>query len=154
MDYDALAAELADDPAGLGYSEMDDSAAAAAMTVESQAVTRGVPMTDVLRWAVSSGALLAVQTAAAGQGAGTNATARTLATGALMMINLGAGTDLGIDDPEVAGMLTAMVQTGVLTAGQRDALVVRGARLVSRAGVLGLGGVTPGDVERARGGKW
>lgn len=154
MDYHALAAELAADPAKLGYAAMDDTAVADALNAPTQTVTRGVPMTDVLRWAVSSGALLAVQTAAAGQGAGTNATARTLATGALMMINLGAGTDLGIDDSEVAGMLTAMVQTGVITGAQRDALVARGTRHVSRADVLGLGDVTPGDVQRARGGVW
>lgn len=154
MDYLTLAAELADDPVGIGYVGMNDTEAAAAINAPTQTVTRGVPMTDVLRWAVSSGALLAVQTAAAGGGAGANSTARTLATGALMMINLGAGTDLGIDDSEVAGMLTAMVQTGVLTSGQRDALVARGTRQVSRADVLGLGNVTPGDVQRARGGVW
>lgn len=154
MDYVALAAELTDDPAGIGYAGMDDTGAAAAINAPSQTVTRGVPMTDVLRWAVSSGALLAVQTAAAGQGAGTDATARTLATGALMMIQLGAGTELGIDDPEVAGMLSAMVAKGVISGAQRDALLTRGVQHVSRADVLGLGYVAPGDVGLARGGRW
>lgn len=154
MDYAALADELADDPAKVGYGGMSDAEAAGAINAPSQTVVRGVPMTDVLRWAVSSGALLAVQSAAAGQGAGTDPVARTLATGALMMINLGTGTDLGIDDAEVAGMLTAMVAKGVLTSGQRDALLARGAHEVSRADVLDLGDVSPGDVGLARGGRW
>jgi hypothetical protein len=148
MSYDVLIPELRDDPLSLGYSAMDDSEAAAAMTAPNYTAFSPVSTRNVLRWSARHDSIHALE-----QGASTGPKdVRKLCKAALMMFANPHVPDFDITDPELQGMLASLVAAAVFAQEEADDLVALGTELASRAAVLGLrdAWVTNGRVAEAR----
>ena len=151
MDYRALADEIEADPLGRGYAGMTDAEVADSLSTGDIMAQRDIPLPTVYLWGVATSGLSDVRAAAESHA---SAAVRGLCAAALGMLALPSATVLSVTNPEVSGMLGALVATGVLTADKRDNLLARGQSLISRADQLGLGVVAPSDVTMARGGRW
>lgn len=131
MNRAALAAELAGDPAGLGYAPAlaagDHGAVAGLLNARTRAGKRAVEAKAIRRWMILNGVWAAVRAKAR---AG-DATAETVIDA------LDAFADFDFADPAVLGAATAMldglVAGGVLSVAQKAAVLALGDGLVSRA---------------------
>ena len=138
MDYNKLAVELNTDPAGLGYAGLNNAQAAAKLNATDTGRTRSrtrVEVTEIFN-CIDDGAWP------------TTAILQDKLRGLLSMPYVDAS------NTNTRGILGAIFPNSGATAGTRARLLALATEPVSRAAELGLGLVTPGDVEVARGGQW
>lgn len=149
----ALAAELADDPLGVGYQDLSDAEAADALNAPSRPGRKPVPAGDVRRYVLLHGLWPGLQALAADPAA--TPVQRGTAVTILQTLAPNSFDTIHMDDDAVhvavGQMLQTMVDAGVMTAGHRAAMLALGDATVSRAGELGAGPVHHLDVARARG---
>lgn len=153
-DLAKVKAEIASDPASIGYSGMSDTDAAAAMMATTQTKTLPIPSTELLAWAagISEGETTPrwdkIEDAVANP-PNASLQIRAIARAALKMIDRD-NTFLDISLPDRAAMVGALVQTDVLSAADYAALLLLANRPASRAELIGAGVVGRRDVAMAR----
>ena len=146
MNYSILVSEISDDPSNRGYAGMSDAEVAVSLNTADRIIQRPVPIKQILRWSAAVDGIYRLREASS---TGPK-DKRRLADAALQLLNHPHIDELDVTDPEIAGMLEALVSFGVFTAAERDALIDRGKVTISRAEELGLGQVKVGYVQRAR----
>jgi hypothetical protein len=150
VDYSKLRAEIAEDPAGLGYAAWaaggSDNAIAEVLNAPRYDALGKVGITPMLIWIAKYGIMARLRAAAEGD----NAQIASIAEVAALLVqnpNIDA-IDFGL--PDVQAMLGALAQAGVIPAeAYQEVLTIARVR-VSRADLLGLGTVSADDVSRAR----
>lgn len=151
MDLNALAAEIADDPLGVGYASMPDSAVAESLNTPSRPGNKDVPASDVRRYVLLNGLWPKIQTLAVSS---PNPVYQGTAITILQTLAPNSFDVIRMTDPAVAGavaqMLTTMVDAGAMSTANRDAMVALGDAQISRAEELGLGTVHHLDVAAAK----
>lgn len=138
MDYGTLAAELTNDPVGLGYAGLTNAQAAAKLNATNTGRTRNrarVEVTEVFN-CIDDGAWPAT------------AILQDKLRGVLSMPYVDAS------NTNTRGILGAIFPNSGATAATRTRLLALGTEAISRATELGLGYVSEGDVALARGGTW
>ena len=145
--------ELANDPLGIGYAGMEDSAVADAINTPTRPGKQVVPASEVRRYVLLNGLWPRIQSVASGS---SNPVHQGTAITILQTLAPNSFDEIRMNDPDiaaaVAGMLTTMVEAGAMTAENRDAMVAMGDTTVSRAAELGLSLVHHLDVAEARNG--
>lgn len=151
MDLNALAAEIADDPLGIGYASMPDSAVAQSLNTPSRPGKKVVPASDVRRYVLLHGIWPKIQSLAASSA---NPVYQGTAITILQTLAPNSFDDIRMSDPEVSAavtqMLTTMVNAGAMSETNRDEMVALGNAQISRAEELGLGNVHHLDVAAAK----
>lgn len=153
MDIDALVAELRDDPLQRGYAEMSALEAAASLSAVNRSRRRLVPNWEIKRAVIEMGRWGVIVLAA--QGAGEPAPPYEVRA---LAINVGDWIDdrtgqiqhTDMDRPSAQAMLTALVQSTLLSQEQADSLAALADETVSRATELGLPLVEEKHVRDAR----
>lgn len=151
MDLNALAAEIADDPLGVGYATMPDSAVAQSLNTPSRSGKREVPASEVRRYVLLHGLWPKIQSLATSS---SNPVHQGTAITILQTLAPNSFDVIRMNDPVVAGavtqMLTTMVDAGAMSETNRDEMVALGDAQISRAEELGLGTVHHLDVAAAK----
>lgn len=140
-----LKQEILDDPLSRGYDAMSDEATA--MDLNSTYRTRMVALNtrQLLEWGASARRLKNISD---GQGhADPNVANLCMAATALIGRE---DASLDLRRSEHVGMIDFLVGTGVLVAGDKDALTEMATQEISRAAELGLRRVKTGHVEAAK----
>lgn len=145
MNYEALKAELRDDPAGVGYAEMTDQQAADAINANSQAARKLVPLWQIKKRLVETGSLLSIQAAAA-----VESPIQAAAKLTLEYIDDRRFENLDMDLASTKAMVGALVAGGVVSADLAAELDGMASTTTSRAAILGLGAVGDGHILSAR----
>jgi hypothetical protein len=151
VNLEALAAELADDPLGVGYESMPDSAVAESLNVPSRPGKQVVPASEVRRYVLLNGLWPRIQAVASSSA---NPVHQGTAITILQTLAPNSFDSFRMNDPAVSGavaqMLATMVEAGAMSADNRDAMVALGDAQISRAQELGLGTVHHLDVAAAK----
>lgn len=146
---EALADELAQDPAGLGYADagLDERLALLNAANDPERFrTRPLTSAELLAWAAGNGRFVKLETAAGNAALGGEL--QSIAKAAHMLIQRDSTTlDLNLTDRQQ--MLGALVQAGVIGADDAAALAALARVPVGRAESLWGRPVTREDVERA-----
>lgn len=146
MNYDLLTAELTSDPAGIGYADMSDADAAAAIMASTQPARQ---LAD--RWRVKEAIYLAGRwPALVDLQASENADLATLARTAIAYLSDPDFERINLDYPMVETMLDMLMAVGLLTPELRAQIHAMGDTTTSRAAILGLPKMEPGHVASAR----
>lgn len=136
MDLQKLKQEITDDPLGRGYANLSPYEIAESLNAVNRTRQEPVPVVEMLIWAAQTRAIPRFRALAAGgpplDGMGEVA----------LVIFTTLGIPLGLDYPEVAGLLAVLVGAGAFTQEEVDALAARSQFPVSRAEELGLEPVT------------
>ena len=145
MNYRALAVELLESQ----YAEMSDAAAAAALNAETIHVRQRVAIADLQARAMETGVYTALRMAVA-----SSQTPDDLRAVCQTVLDLAGArfADVDLDNAASVQMFGALQQAGVITPQQAAAIDALADGVTSRAAQLGLGYVSPGDVQQARGG--
>lgn len=151
MDLNALAAEIADDPLGVGYASMPDSAVAESLNTPSRPGKKVVPASDVRRYVLLNGLWPKIQSLAVSS---PDPVYQGTAITILQTLAPNSFDEIRMNDPLVSGavtqMLTTMVAAGAMSATNRDEMVALGDAQISRAEELELGIVHHLDVAAAK----
>lgn len=152
MNYATLAAELANDPAGIVYSALDDEATADALNAATRAGHRDVPVPEIAAYMRLNLLVSTLEDWVASAEAGL---AKNAARELLGMVRDPAAIPVRMTRAEVraatGGMIAALVAAGSpINDTHGDAILALADALVSRASLLGLPPVTPSDVANAR----
>lgn len=145
MDYQRLVAEIRDDPAGIGYTALSDQHAADAINAVTQLARQLVPLWQIKKRLVETGALLAIQTAAA-----TESPIQAAAKLTIEYIDDRRFENLDMDLASTKAMVGALVAGGVVSADLAAELDGMATTATSRAAILGLGVVGDGHILSAR----
>lgn len=149
MDYDALRAELINDPAKLGYGALlaagSANRVADALNAPTQTGLGKVGITPMLIWIAKHGVMARLRVGAT---VGDPALA-SISEAALMLVNNPNIDAIDFGLPDVQAMLGALAQAGVIPADAYQELTSIATVQRSRADVLGLGMVSSDDVSRA-----
>ena len=146
MDYSKLKAELADDPAGIGYASMTDAERYAAYHARTQPVRVLVP-----RWKIKEAIYLAGRwPALVDLQSNENADLATLARTAVAYLSDEDFENVNLDYPIVKTMLDTLLAVGLLTQELRDVIEAFGDDLVSRGQQIGMADVEIGNFASAR----
>ena len=143
--------ELNNDPLARGYVDMTDEQAAASINTKDRPVTEALGVADLILWG-SRQARLAKLADAAASGSAVAPGERAEAIAFLQLMALGAN----FSETRPAALLTALVASGVLAAGDKASLANLAGNLQSRAQELRRAGkrtpnpVRTGDVTEAR----
>lgn len=130
----------------VAHPDWTDQQIADDLNTANRSQVSAVPMRLVIRWATRWDVLYVLEI-----GANTGPpTVRKLCKGALAMLASPHVPDFDITDPELQGMMAALVTAGTITQIMADDLVALGTQTVSRAVELGLGVVGVGHVHSAR----
>ena len=144
-EYGILINELQSDPLGVGYVNMSDEEAAAALN----APTRTKPddtlytLRKVLMSVSDAATLIAKLDAVAESNP-------IVAEAMRMLRTYSEGGGLSFAEPATIAMIEQLHAGGVLTQQERDELLAIGKQPASRAEELGLPEVYPGHIESAR----
>ena len=130
--YAQLRAELADDPAELGYAGMSDAEAAAAFNARTRPAP--VPKGDVLRYVVENALWKGIADLAADDGPYAPA-----AASAVRAFEPGDFATIDMNRPAVVGLMDALAAGGALTAEHKAAILALAANRTSRREELGIG---------------
>lgn len=147
MNYQELKAEL-EAPA---YTELDDSAAAAALNDPVIAVRRRVAIERLQATAYENGLYVNLNVVLTNAEAPTELKALCLSVKELVDARF---VDVDLDSPAAQQMFSTLVGVGIATVQQAAQVDALADAVVTRAAKIGLGYVTPGDVAIARGGGW
>lgn len=146
MNYAVLTAEVQGDPLTLGYSGMTNAEVAASLNAVNRSRVSAVSMRLVIRWATRWDVLYTLEV-----GANTGPPAvRKLCKGALAMLASSHVPEFDVTDPELQGMMAALVTAGTITQAMADDLVALGTETISRAEELGLPEVNHGHIFHVR----
>jgi hypothetical protein len=142
----ALAQELRNDPAGKGYAaHLPESPGTVLqmMTALTESAVQVIRSTTAQAWAATGPYAKIVDAAA-------DPAHPVRASCLLIRETLASGVDIHMGRADVAAMVTAWVNAGVITAAQRDDLFGRATQPASRAFILGLDGLTIEDIISAQ----
>lgn len=146
MKIQTIKTELETDPLGLGYSGMDDSAAAASLNEKTRSKLEPISSAELLAWSANNTRLQSIKSAAE---SGADDTIKSVAQAAYLMITRDDTTlDLNLTDR--VALLDALVSYNVLTADDKASLESLATVAISRGEELGVGLVRAGDVIQAR----
>ena len=149
-----LTKELKHDPCNCGYSGLDVDGVLAALLARVQVQIRPLTSGQCLEWAAQGRAWAIVQAGISGRGPDGERLengAKSVAVGAAALLNYPDGV-VDLNRGAHAALLDVMVDSGVITSDDRQALYRMAAVDVSRAEQLGLGtSILRGDVIRAMG---
>ena len=146
MKIQTIKTELETDPLGLGYSGMDDSAAAVAFNEKTRSKLEPISSSELLAWSANNTRLQSIKSAAE---SGADDTIKSVAQAAYLMITRDDTTlDLNLTDR--VALLDALVSYNVLTADDKASLESLATVAISRGEELGVGLVRAGDVIQAR----
>ena len=143
--------ELNNDPLARGYVDMTDEQAAASINTKDRPVTEALGVEDLILWGARHARLAKLADAAA-SGSAVAPGERAEAIAFLQLMALGAN----FSETRPAALLTALVASGVLAAGDKASLANLAGNLQSRAQELRRAGkrtpnpVRTGDVTVAR----
>ena len=162
MNISKLVSELADDPLGIGYQDVNPSGDLLMNTIDvvtslnDPVRTKTVEVTsaELLAWAgggaVDSSGILSryerIETAATSHA---SPAIRGACKASVKLIERD-GTRLDLNLPDRAAMIGGMVAGGVLTSDEQSELVTMSTQYISRGTEIGVGVVKPGHVEVAR----
>ncbi len=146
MDFQKLRNELINDPLGRGYASMSDVQAADNLNTKNRQILENLPAKELLLWAADQGRFQKIR---ADDEKTQNSNALRSAAGAMVVV-IRAYQDVDPRDSRWNTLLDFLVTSGTLTQGDKDALVIAATITRSRAEELGLGYITPGDVQAAR----
>lgn len=153
IDLAVLHDELTDDPLSVGYAGLSDAEAADALNTPNRSGKQEVPASEVRRYVLLNGLWPAIQAVAAN---GANLFYQGTAITILETLKPNSFDSIRMNDPQVAGAVTQMLQTmvdaGAMTTANKNAMVALGDATISRAQELGLGLVHHLDVAEARNG--
>jgi hypothetical protein len=141
-----LAAELLNDPEGLGYAAwLPDSPGTVAdlINAPTQTMIKPIRATTAQAWAATGPYAKVVDAA-------NDAEHPCRASCLVVQQAFAAAVDIHLERADMQQMLTAWVATGICTAAQRNDLMARAMQPASRAEVLGLGAVTITDIIEAQ----
>lgn len=144
-DYIALRNELATDPASLGYPGKSDAEAAALLNSAVVTSTRPVPIEEVESLAFRRGVARNLQAAANG----TDPTGVALGKTVLSLFSSRL-TVIYTDDPATAALLAGLVQAGIMTQADSDAVVALATVNTPRSVAVFGSVVTDQDIHAAR----
>jgi len=146
MDIAALKTELALLHAVTGEYNSDNVLAAAELNAKNLTRIRALSMTEVREWSGVGARAFKIR-----QGITTSSTDQIKSL--CIIADAILSTDdskLDPDNPLHVGMISELVSGGVLSTGDRTALITKATESISRATKLGLGTVKAGHVEEAR----
>lgn len=151
MDIAVLAAELANDPLGVGYLSLSDAQAADALNTPNRPGKKAVPASDVRMYVLLNGLWPTIGAIAQSS---ENPVHKGTAVTILQTLGAGSFDSIRMNRPEIAAgvatMLQTMVDAGAITAEHRAAMIAMGDAMISRADELGLGPVHHLQVAEAR----
>lgn len=150
MNHRALRAELDADPLSRGYAGMSPAQAATSLNTADRTIfrTRFVTARAML---AELGPDLAATIIGKLEAAGAGSLSLRLALEAVRTYGDGGGLDVG--HPYTRAMLDHLASAGggnILTADEAAAVKAMASVTLARADELGLGNVTPGDIQQAR----
>lgn len=146
MKIQTIKTELETDPLGLGYSGMDDSAAAVAFNEKIRSKLEPISSAELLAWSANNTRLQSIKSAAE---SGADDTIKSVAQAAYLMITRD-DTTLDLNLADRVALLDALVSYSVLTADDKASLESLATVAISRGEELGVGLVRAGDVIQAR----
>lgn len=146
MKIQTIKTELETDPLGLGYSGMDDSAAAVAFNEKTRSKLEPISSAELLAWSANNTRLQSIKSAAE---SGADDTIKSVAQAAYLMITRD-DTTLDLNLADRVALLDALVSYSVLTADDKASLESLATVAISRGEELGVGLVRAGDVIQAR----
>jgi len=146
MKIQTIKTELETDPLGLGYSGMDDSAAAASLNEKTRSKLEPISSAELLAWSANNTRLQSIKSAAE---SGADDTIKSVAQAAYLMITRD-DTTLDLNLADRVALLDALVSYSVLTADDKASLESLATVAISRGEELGVGLVRAGDVIQAR----
>lgn len=109
------------------YDGLSRSEIIAAMKAKTRTEQKPVNIRHMLRWAVNTDGLFALNEAVSSG----NKDKRRIAAGALALLNSPHIAELDVADPEIGGLLAALVSLGIFTQQQVDQLKARGQEAVN-----------------------
>ena len=137
----ALRAEVLNDPAALGYAGLPSGTIVHLLTLQNLTAVKAISASVAFSWAALGPYARIVDAAATGSGSPVRAECLVVRDALL------AGLD--IDMPNLQPLFTAMVNAGVVTQPEHDALIVLATRPASRLDQIGLPGATEEDLRQA-----
>ena len=143
--------EFDNDPLARGYVGMTDEQAVVSLNTKNRPVTEALSVEDLIMWGSRQARLTKLADAAA-SGSAVSPGERAEAIAFMQLMALGAN----FSDTRPAALLTALVASGVLSAGDKTSLANLAGNLQSRALELRRAGaripspVRTGDVTAAR----
>ena len=146
MRIQVIKVELETDPLGLGYNEMNDSAAALSLNQQVRSKLQPIGSAELLAWSASNARLQKIKTAAE---SGVDDTIKSVAQAAYLMITR-SDTALDLNLADRVTLLDALVSYDVLAAEDKTSLESLATVAISRGEELGVGVVRAGDVIQAR----
>ena len=146
MRIQVIKTELDTDPLGLGYSGMDDSAAAVSLNEKTRSKLEPISSAELLAWSANGARLQSIKSAAE---SGADDTIKSVAQAAYLTITRD-DTTLDLNLADRVALLDALVSYNVLTADDKASLESLATVAISRGEELGVGIVRAGDVIQAR----
>jgi hypothetical protein len=146
MRIQTIKTELDTDPLGLGYSGMDDSAAAVSLNEKTRSKLEPISSAELLAWSANGARLQSIKSAAE---SGADDTIKSVAQAAYLTITRD-DTTLDLNLADRVALLDALVSYNVLTADDKASLESLATVAISRGEELGVGLVRAGDVIQAR----
>jgi hypothetical protein len=146
MRIQVIKTELDTDPLGLGYSGMDDSAAAVSLNEKTRSKLEPISSAELLAWSANGARLQSIKSAAE---SGADDTIKSVAQAAYLTITRD-DTTLDLNLADRVALLDALVSYNVLTADDKASLESLATVAISRGEELGVGLVRAGDVIQAR----
>lgn len=140
-----LAAELTTDPQTRGYDGMTDEEATTDLNTKYRSRTISVSHQELLIWASGNQRIVNVDTA---EESGADADVRNRGAAMAAIIRTGSGLDLS--RASTITLIDALVSDGTWDAADKTTLLTLGSTPQSRADELGLGQISPGNVNSAR----
>lgn len=129
-DYQALLAEVTNDPVGLGYAGKTDDEIAALLNTADRVVSASLlPLSTVGIWAAKTGVRAKIGQHAANDASPVQSVCLTI----LDLLQGLNGPPLELDNADNAAMIDALVAVGVMTAGDKTGLLALGETRTSRA---------------------
>jgi hypothetical protein len=123
--------ELVNDPTSLGYDITNPLACVALINNQNFTIQQSIPISVVLIWAASTGALAKFQTRA------NNSSDPLQSAAQAILLNIQGGiAPLDVTNPAVDGMVSAFQTVGDFTSDQKTALYQMSQMTGSRAEVL------------------
>jgi len=146
MRIQVIKTELDTDLLGLGYSGMDDSAAAVSLNEKTRSKLEPISSAELLAWSANGARLQSIKSAAE---SGADDTIKSVAQAAYLTITRD-DTTLDLNLADRVALLDALVSYNVLTADDKASLESLATVAISRGEELGVGLVRAGDVIQAR----
>lgn len=145
--YETLVPELRDDPAAIGYAGMDDAQRLAALHAENQPVRQLVPLWQIKKRLIETGAWLELQKAAVDH---QSEQVKAAASLTLLYVDDARFENLDLDLASTQQLLGALVQAMIVTTDMSAEIDAMANATTSRAAILGLQSVQLGNMVSAR----